>query len=106
MRRLWRDNSLIIVLFTLWLITFTMHGWAVWVEEHNTASAHGAPFTIDGWLEVWIFELFNGWQGDFAQMLIAVWAMKHFISRGSAESRDGEDEILKRVKHIEERLNR
>lgn len=91
MRKLWKDNSLTIVLVMLFAASILgqwLTGWRVEVED---AERHGeAVPTLLAYLgsAAFLSSVFENWESEFLQMSAYVVLTAMLIQRGSAESRD------------------
>lgn len=108
LRRIWRDYSLSIVLFGLFLISFILHTIFGWWQYSADQAAAGQQATLFGWdgyviyLGEWTFQ---NWQSEFLEVVTLIIATAYFIHRGSHESKDGEDEMRATLERIERRLD-
>ena len=105
MKRLWRHHNLSVVLGLLFMITWIgqlVTQWFTWTSEQQ---AHRAPLEVGQFLwEFWQSTLEN-WQSEFLQLFSFVVLAALFIHRGSAESRDSDEQIQDSLKRIEKRLS-
>jgi uncharacterized protein DUF6766 len=105
MNRLWRNFNLSIVLgllFTLTWIGQLVTQWFTWSQEQTD---HGQPLEIGGFLwQFWQSTLEN-WQSEFLQLLTFVLLSALFIHRGSAESKDSDEQMQQALARIEKRLD-
>lgn len=69
-------------------------------EQHGQAFSWG-----QFWPEFWQSTLEN-WQSEFLQLLSFVVLSAYLIHRGSAESKDADDEVQAALERIEARLDR
>ena len=108
LRRLWRDYSLTIVVGTLFLVSFALHGVFGWWQYAADQAANGQPATVFGWdgFVIYFGEwTFQNWQSEFLEVLLIITATVYFIHKGSPESRDGDDEMKATLERIERRLD-
>ena len=104
MRRLWRDYNLSVVLGILFFITWfgqLVTQWFTWSSEQQE---HNQPLEFGDFLwEFWQSTLEN-WQSEFLQLFSFVVLAAIFIHRGSAESKDSDEEMQAALGRIEKRL--
>jgi hypothetical protein len=108
LRRLWRDYSLTIVVWALFLISFVLHAAFGWWQYAADQAANGQKATVFGWdgFVVYFGEwTFQNWQSEFLEVLVLITATVYFIHKGSPESRDGDDEMMATLERIEKRLD-
>ena len=75
------------------------------VKVGNEARSHGEAFSMsEFWPSFWQSTLEN-WQSEFLQLLTFVVLTAYFIHRGSAESKDGDEDIQAALERIEARLD-
>lgn len=84
--------------------TWVGHGIAQWQEYVDEQQEHGQPAQTSNFLESFAQATLENWQSEFLQLFAFVVLAALYIHRGSAESRDSEDEILKTVRRIEKKL--
>lgn len=100
MKRLWRDYSLSIVLLTLFLVSWgiqTWTGWREFVGEELRMGEVPVVFGPTGYVWSWAQATFENWQSEFLQLLAMAILTSFLIHKGSAESRDGQDEMMERI---------
>jgi hypothetical protein len=96
--------GLTVVLGTLFLVSWIGQFLVQLVQVTNEASQHGEPFSWgEFWPGFWQSTLEN-WQSEFLQLLTFVLLTAFFIHRGSAESKDSDDEMQVTLERIERRL--
>jgi hypothetical protein len=89
--RLFKDNSLTIVLMLLFAVSIVgqwLTGWHVSIEN---ASRHGEPalsLTAYTWSPEFLSTVFENWESEFLQMSAYVVLTAMLIQRGSSESKD------------------
>ncbi len=105
MRNFLRNYSLSTVLFLLfigaWIGQFVFQV----TEVANEAMQHGQAFQ---WSEFWPqfgSATLENWQSEFLQLFTMVVLTSFLIHKGSAESKDSDEEMLAALKRIENRLS-
>lgn len=102
------DYGLSIVLFVLFAFSLGMQTWAGWREHVADALDKGQTpvvFGDQGFVWHWLSQTMENWQSEFFQLLMFAILTAFLIHRGSAESKDGEDEIQEQLDRIEQRLD-
>jgi hypothetical protein len=108
MRRLWRNYNLGIVLLALFLVSWAVQTWTGWREfkaEQREHEQSPAVFGSDGYVWNWAEATFENWQSEFLQLFAMVALTSFLIFRGSAESKDGDEEMKRALERIEHRLD-
>ena len=96
------------VLLTLFLVSWALQTWTGWrkFEAEQAAQQQSAEiFGADGYVWDWAQATFENWQSEFLQLLAMAVFTSFLIYKGSAESRETEDETLDRLERIERRLD-
>jgi len=106
--RLWRDYGLSIALFILFVLSFVAHTVTGWYQYAADQQAHGDDPTVfgdSGYVWYWGEWTFQNWQSEFLEVAVIVVFSSFLIHKGSAESRDSEDEIKDLLTKIETKLD-
>ena len=101
-----KDFGLSISLLLLFLGSWVGHGLAQWDEYVQAQQEHQQPVEVRGYVSEFMQATLENWQSEFLQLLSFVVLAALYIHRGSAESRDGEDEIRAALKRIENKLDK
>lgn len=107
MRHLWRNYNLSIVLLVFFLTCWALQTWTGWREFEAEQRSHGQEaqvFGDDGYLWTWGEATFENWQSEFLQLFSMVVLTSFLIHKGSAESRDSQDEMQQKLDRIEQQL--
>jgi hypothetical protein len=108
MKRLFRNYGLSLVLGALFLISWaaqTYAGWKHYVAENEQHHQPATVFGDGGYVWEWGEATFENWQSEFLQLLAFVVLSTYLIHRDSPQSRDGDDEMMKKLDRIEHMLN-
>ena len=108
MKRPLGNYGLAWVLLTLFLVSWVMQTWMGWEEfvaEQNTHEQSAQVFGQDGYIWTWGAATFENWQSEFLQLLSMAVLTSFLIFKGSAESRDSDDEMQETLVRIERRLD-
>src|SRR3954447_23066551 len=106
--RLWRDYGLSIALFILFVLSFVAHTVTGWYQYAADQQAHGYDPTVfgdSGYVWYWGEWTFQNWESEFLEVAVIVVFSSFLIHKGSAESRDSEDEIKDLLTKIETKLD-
>jgi hypothetical protein len=108
LRTAWRDYGLSITLFALFAVTFVLHSATGWMQYVSEQMSHGESPTIfgdSGYVWYWAEWTLQNWQSEFLELGLIVVLSSFLIHRGSAESKDSDDEIKKLLEKIETKLD-
>jgi hypothetical protein len=106
--RAWRDYGLSIALFTMFAIAFALHTVSGWMQYRSEQEQHGQPATVlgdDGYGWYWAEWTLQNWQSEFLELGVIVVLSSVLIHKGSAESKDSDDEMKKLLESIEKKLD-
>ena len=95
------------VLLTLFLVSWVLQTWTGWREfeaEQREHQQSAQVFGDDGYVWTWAEATFENWQSEFLQLLTMVTLTSLLIFKGSAESKDSDDEMQAALSRIEHRL--
>jgi len=103
-KRLWRDYNLSVVLGLLFVTTWIGQLITQWFNWANEQHDHNQPLQVGGFLwQFWESTLEN-WQSEFLQLFSFVVLASLFIHKGSAESKDSDEQMQQSLDRIEKRL--
>jgi len=108
LRRLWRDYGLSITLFALFGISFVVHTVSGWMQYSADQRSHGEQPTVfgdSGYVWYWGEWTTQNWQSEFLELGVIVVLSSVLIHKGSAESKDSDDEIKELLTSIEGKLD-
>jgi hypothetical protein len=100
----WEGFGLSLSLLVLFLIVWFGHGLAEWQEYKSQQEQHNQPVELSGYVDTFTKATLENWQSEFLQVFAFVVLAGLYIHRGSAESKDGEDEMMQALKRIEAKL--
>jgi hypothetical protein len=106
--RIWQDYSLSIVVGLVFLATFVAHTIAGWYQYAADQKSNGDQPTVwgeSGYVVYWSEWTFQNWQSEFLEAFVLVVFTAIWIHKGSAESKDGQEEMQKTLERIERRLD-
>jgi hypothetical protein len=107
LKKLWQNYNLSIVLLILFLTSWviqTIAGWYEFTSEQKALGETVYTFGADGYVARWAEATFENWQSEFLQLFSMVVLTSFLIHKGSAESRDSQDEMMAKLEHIEQEL--
>jgi hypothetical protein len=102
---IWKNFGLSLAFCGFFLVTWIAHAlseWQVYVEQQR---AHGEPTSLSGYIVEFGQSTLENWQSEFLQLFSFVVFAAVLIHKGSAESKDGEEEIQATLRRIEKRLD-
>ena len=103
--QLLRNYGLGIVLFLLFLGSWIGQGIFQWQEEYSQAQMHGQELTSEEFIPSFLSRTFENWQSEFLQLGAMVVLTSFLIFKGSPQSKDGDEELKRKLERIDEKLN-
>jgi|SRR4051812_27455761 hypothetical protein len=109
LQRAWRDYGLSIALFSMFAVSFVLHAVSGWMQYSSEQQQHGQQPTVfgdDGY--AWVFGewTLQNWQSEFLELGVIVVLSSFLIHKGSAESKDSDDEMKQLLEKIEAKLDK
>jgi len=104
-RKTWANFGLSIAFASLFLISWAAQAVAEWGVYAQEQRAHGEPTVIGDYLVQFGQSTFENWQSEFLQLFSFVVLSALLIHRGSAESKDSDDRIERKIDDIAKRLD-
>jgi hypothetical protein len=104
--RLWTDFGLSLAFCGLFVVTWIAQAIAEWGTFVQEQRDHGEAARVSEYLVQFGQSTLENWQSEFLQLFSFVVLSAVLIHRGSAESKDGDDEMRATLARIEERLDR
>jgi succinate dehydrogenase hydrophobic anchor subunit len=104
-RRTWANFGLSIAFASLFLISWAAQAVAEWGVYAQEQRAHGEPTVIGDYLVQFGQSTFENWQSEFLQLFSFVVLSALLIHRGSAESKDSDDRMERKIEDIAKRLD-
>jgi uncharacterized membrane protein YsdA (DUF1294 family) len=105
LRRIWPHFALSIVFAGLFLASFVAHAFAEWGTYAQDQREHGEKATLAGYATEFSENTLQNWQSEFLQNMTFIVFAAFLIHRGSAESKDGEEQIQAALERIERRID-
>jgi hypothetical protein len=103
-RSLWREFGLGLSLMILFLATWVAQGIAQWQVYTDEQLAHGETTQAGDFFAEFAHSTLENWQSEFLQLFAFVVLAALYIHKGSAESKDGEENLEAALRRIEEKL--
>jgi succinate dehydrogenase hydrophobic anchor subunit len=103
-RKVWANFGLSIAFASLFLISWAAQAVAEWGVYTQEQQAHGEPTVIGDYLVQFGQSTLENWQSEFLQLFSFVVLAALLIHRGSAESKDSDDRMEKKIDDIAKRL--
>jgi hypothetical protein len=104
--KLLKNYNLSIVLFLLFFFSWVGQGLFQYQEFVQNQAEHNQKVKMEEfWPEFWTATLEN-WQSEFLQLFTFVILTSFLIHKGSAESKDSDDEMLSKLNKIEKQTKR
>jgi hypothetical protein len=101
-----KDFGLSISLLLLFLGSWVGHGLSQWDDYVQTQEEHQQPVEVSGYVTEFMQASLENWQSEFLQLFSFVVLAALYIHKGSAESKDGDEEIRAALKRIEKKLDK
>jgi len=103
-RSVWREFSLGLTLMILFVSTWIAHLIAEWQVFTDEELARGSDPEIGDFVAQFAKSTLENWQSEFLQLFSFVVLAALYIHKGSAESKDGAENIEASLRRIEEHL--
>jgi hypothetical protein len=103
-RSVWREFGLGLLLMILFFVTWIAHGVAEWQVFTDEQLAQGQNPKVGDFVAAFAQSTLENWQSEFLQLFTFVVLAALYIHKGSAESKDGEENIEASLRRIEEHL--
>ena len=104
-RKVWANFGLSIAFCILFLTTWVAQGIAEWAHYAQDQRQHGEPAVLSDYIVEFGQSTLENWQSEFLQLFSFVVLSAILIHKGSAESKDSDEEMQAALKRIEKRLD-
>jgi hypothetical protein len=101
-RSVWREFSLGLVLMILFFTSWIGQAVTQWQTFTDEQLEHGGTPEIGDFLSEFGQATFENWQSEFLQLFAFVVLASLYIHKGSAESKDGDEQIQASLRRLEE----
>jgi hypothetical protein len=105
LRRTWPNFGLSIAFAILFVVSWASQAIAEWGVYAAEQRAHGDPTVISDYLVAFAQSTLENWQSEFLQLFSFVVLSAMLIHHGSAESKDSDDRLERKVDEISKRLD-
>jgi hypothetical protein len=99
-----REFGLSIVLLTLFVVTWLAQAVTQWQAFTDEQRSHGETPGIGDFIAEFGQSTFENWQSEFLQLFSFVVLAALYIHKGSAESKDSDENVEASLRRIEEHL--
>ncbi len=103
-RPVWREFSLGLILMVLFFVSWIAQAIAEWQAYTDEQTQLGQSTKIGDFVSEFAQSTLENWQSEFLQLFAFVVLAALYIHRGSAESKDSDEEIQASLRRIEEHL--
>jgi hypothetical protein len=104
----WRDRGLSVaclLLYGLAQLGSAVAGWLEYVAQQRSHLQPATLFGADGYGWTFLEQTLQNWQSEFLALATLIVLTATLIHRGSKHSRDGGDEVKRRVRAIQRRVD-
>jgi hypothetical protein len=105
LKKTWANFALSIAFCVLFLTSWAAQGIAEWGSYREQQKAHQEPVEVVQFINEFSQSTLENWQSEFLQLFSFVVLAAVFIHHGSAESKDSDDRIERKIDEMRERLN-
>ena len=103
-RSVWREFGLGLILMILFFSTWIAHLISQWQTFTDEQLSHGEDPQVGDFVAEFAQSTLENWQSEFLQLFSFVVLAALYIHKGSAESKDGEENIEASLRRIEHHL--
>ena len=103
-RSIFREFGLGLILMVLFLLTWVGQGVAQWQTFVDEQNEHGEPTELGDFVSDFGQSTLENWQSEFLQLFSFVTLAALYLHKGSAESKDSDDNVEASLRRIEEHL--
>lgn len=101
---LWENFGLSLAFCALFFVSWAGQAVAEWQVYRQEQLDHGSPPVVSDFLNEFAQSTLENWQSEFLQLFSFTVMAALLIHRGSAESKDSDEEIKRSLARIEQRL--
>jgi hypothetical protein len=102
--KLWKNFGLSLGFCVLFFVSWAAQGVAEWQTFTDEQKTHGEKPEVGDFVAQFSQATLENWQSEFLQLFSFTVMASVLIHKGSAESRDGDDQIQAALKRIEDHL--
>src|SRR5687767_420982 len=104
--KIFKNYGLSIALCTLFLLSWGGQAYFQWNEFVATQKEHNVKVQISDYFNEFASATLENWQSEFLQLFTFVVLATYLIHKGSPQSRDGSDKMMKMVQDIQKKVNK
>jgi hypothetical protein len=102
MEKVLKSYNLSIVLFLLFAFSWIGQGYYQWQEFAQNQKSHSQEVKVEEFMPEFWSATFENWQSEYLQLFSFVILTSFLIHKGSAESKDSDDEMMQKLNKIEQ----
>ncbi len=106
MERVFKNYGLSITLASLFIGSWFLQGVFQWQEFVKTQEEHNQQVKVEDFTPEFLSRTFENWQSEFLQLLTFVVLTTYLIHKGSHESKDSKQEMMRKISRIEKSLQK
>jgi hypothetical protein len=103
-RKIWKNFGLSVSFAILFFSSWVAQGLVEWRVYALDQREHGEPVVAGDYVTEFLQSTLENWQSEFLQLFSFVVLAAVLIHKGSAESKDTDEDILRSLQRIERRL--
>jgi hypothetical protein len=103
-KRIWANFGLSLLFCSLFLLSWDGQGIAQWQTYTDDQRQHREPVEISDFTGEFLHSTLENWQSEFLQLFSFVVMSALFIHHGSAESKDSDDRLERKIDEIHRAL--
>jgi hypothetical protein len=104
-RKLWANFGLSLAFCAFFLVSWFAQGVAQWGQYAQDQRDHGEDPVVSEYVIDFGQSTLENWQSEFLQLFSFVVLSAILIHKGSAESKDSDEEMMASLRRIERRLD-
>jgi hypothetical protein len=104
LRKTWANFALSLAFCSLFLVSWAAQGLAQWDDYRRDQQAHQEPVDTVEFINEFSQATLENWQSEFLQLFSFVVLSALLIHHGSAESKDSDDRMERKIDEIHQRV--
>ena len=100
LRKTWANFGLSIAFCLLFLVSWAAQGFAQWADYRTKQRQHNESVDVVEFINEFSQSTLENWQSEFLQLFSFVVLSALFIHHGSAESKDSDDRMERKIDEI------
>jgi uncharacterized protein DUF6766 len=106
LKKTWANFGLSMAFCLLFLSSWAAQGVAQWGEYRQQQQDHNQPVQVVDFINEFSQSTLENWQSEFLQLFAFVVLSAVFIHHGSAESKDSDDRMERKIDQIQQQLSK